>query len=87
MGSCGAGLMYLPATVSPRQLQAQTQVWTILRLRICQGLASVLLAIPLSKAREHQADWCLSYGGQALWFLEPSRWPNSEALCGPCPPE
>ena len=54
---------------------------------ICQGLTGVSLAVLLSKAREHQAGWCPSYSGQAFWFLEPSKWPNSEAPCGPCPPE
>ena len=35
--------------------------------RICQGLTGVSLAVPLSKARGHQAGWCPSHSGS--WNL------------------
>lgn len=87
-----------PASSRPRPRCGLSSEEGVRIHRISQGLMSILLAIPLSKAREpgRQADWGLGYGG----LRHPGSWhlasgpaqklhvvpvPLSEAESPPCP--
>lgn len=97
-GSCACLPPPPPASSRPRPRCGLSSEEGVRIHRISQGLMSISLAIPLSKAREpgRQADWGLGYGG----LRHPGSWhlasgpaqklhvvpvPLSEAESPPCP--